>query len=523
MSVLIQGTFSSALGNGPSIGSVTVSWPAFTDGTSGAFHPAGVQTVNVARDGSYRFTLAPTANSAPPTFYTATYHLLNGSANAVEHWTVPAITPGTALTVPQIRVNKTVPPPPFLIQSAQLFDTAASIGDCLIWTGTRYQPVTIQRSYPFAFTNQNVLTIPGVTHGQGAALIVCTFDMQGNLLYPAINVQQVSGDVVITYGDFTTGYGFISGGLGRGLPNFAKGFVGTNTATILKSEHRFNNANLAISVYDQDGNIINASTQISISPNYDIQVTLSSAQNFNVVVAGGLGNTDAPNPQTIPYTQLVAAQTTVTITADVHGKGTTPLAFFITDETPGLSTYVPYTRTANGDISATFGSPFTGTVEIISGGFYGQSAAYTQAIPNPSTTLTIPASTHWQGENAIAFVFSADTPAQALQATYTRALNGDITLSFSPAIAGGTVQIMAGGWRGSSLYTKAFNTVTSVTIPVTDHLKGANALVAAFATPITPGNPADAVALTWTRDWGGNIVCSFQPPFTGAVQVFSPS
>src|SRR5215470_6099357 len=75
----------------PAGGSVIVSWAAFTT-TSGQAVAAGNTSVTLSASGVLSVQLAPNAGATPlGTYYTAVYHLDDGSVNR-EYWVVPAST-----------------------------------------------------------------------------------------------------------------------------------------------------------------------------------------------------------------------------------------------------------------------------------------------------------------------------------------------------------------------------------------------------------------------------------------------
>ncbi len=75
-------------------GSLVISWPAFTTAT-GATVPAGNVTAQIGSNGLVSFDLTPNIGATPAgTFYTAVYHLDNGTVST-EYWVVPATTTTT--------------------------------------------------------------------------------------------------------------------------------------------------------------------------------------------------------------------------------------------------------------------------------------------------------------------------------------------------------------------------------------------------------------------------------------------
>ena len=94
-------------------GTVIVSWPAFTT-AGGQAVPGGSTSAPIATGGVFSIQLAPNAGATPAgTFYTAVYHLDNGSVSR-EYWTVPVSQ--AAVTVSAVR--STVLPASVAIQTA---------------------------------------------------------------------------------------------------------------------------------------------------------------------------------------------------------------------------------------------------------------------------------------------------------------------------------------------------------------------------------------------------------------------
>lgn len=84
----VQGTVYQANGT-PSAGTLQLSWPAFTTASNQAI-TAGRTTVSIGADGFVSVNLAPNLGSSPAgLFYTAVYHLSDGTTST-EYWVVPA-------------------------------------------------------------------------------------------------------------------------------------------------------------------------------------------------------------------------------------------------------------------------------------------------------------------------------------------------------------------------------------------------------------------------------------------------
>jgi hypothetical protein len=107
----VQGTV--YLANGlPASGTLQVSWPAFNP-PGGAAVTAGKTTVTIGADGFFSVNLAPNQGSSPAgLFYTAIYHLSDGSTST-EYWVVPQAAQATlaqvrALVMPAAQAVQTV-------------------------------------------------------------------------------------------------------------------------------------------------------------------------------------------------------------------------------------------------------------------------------------------------------------------------------------------------------------------------------------------------------------------------------
>jgi len=84
----VQGTVYRADGS-PASGTLIVSWPSFTTAANQAI-AAGSTSVQIGSDGFVSVSLAPNQNAYPSgTYYTAVYHLSDGTVNR-EYWVVPA-------------------------------------------------------------------------------------------------------------------------------------------------------------------------------------------------------------------------------------------------------------------------------------------------------------------------------------------------------------------------------------------------------------------------------------------------
>lgn len=96
----VQGTVYRADGT-PASGTLLVSWPAFTTPQNQAV-AAGTESASIGGDGFVSLNLTPNAAALPTgTYYTAVYHLSDGTVNQ-EYWVVPAA--GTA-TIASVRAQ----------------------------------------------------------------------------------------------------------------------------------------------------------------------------------------------------------------------------------------------------------------------------------------------------------------------------------------------------------------------------------------------------------------------------------
>ena len=95
---LVQDTIYRADGT-PASGTLIVSWPGFSTAANAAI-AAGSLTIPIGATGAVSFSLAPNALALPGgTYYTAVYHLSDGTVNK-EYWVVPA---AASVTLAEIR------------------------------------------------------------------------------------------------------------------------------------------------------------------------------------------------------------------------------------------------------------------------------------------------------------------------------------------------------------------------------------------------------------------------------------
>jgi hypothetical protein len=65
-----------------------------------------------------------------------------------------------------------------------------------------------------------------------------------------------------------------------------------------------------------------------------------------------------------PYSSAVTAQTSVSLSAATHGKGTTPRVDCFNNASPARLVACDPTRNGSGDLVFTFAPAFTGTIEV---------------------------------------------------------------------------------------------------------------------------------------------------------------
>jgi hypothetical protein len=124
-----------------------------------------------------------------------------------------------------------------------------------------------------------------------------------------------------------------------------------------------------------------------------------------------------------------------------------------------------------------------------------------------STSIGYTAGQHSQGTNAIASCF--DASGNGVGCSWSRNGSGDISLTFNPAF-NGTVQIT--GY--STVYTTSVVSQTSVSILNGTHAQGS--LAEAFCFDVTTNL---SVACAWTRNAFGDLSFTFNPAWSGTIQV----
>ena len=536
---LIQGTLALAGGMGPIVCSIKITNQAFVD-VDGNFHPAGSVTYTPdPMTGNYSFPLSPTVGATPSgTTYSATWYI-PGQNPYTEIWTVPE----TDLTweIWKLRDNPVPAARGNLVQASQIFSGTANVGDALICLGpgSGFVPATLQSIHAFAFTQQETLTITQAQHGQGSALLVSVRDSTGTLVDPLINVDDI-GNVTITFNEPTDGAGFVYGGLARSLPNWSKSYYNQQIVTVKQSDHRFNTPNLDVVLYDAYGNVMDASATIQLNSNFDVTVSFSSPQVFKIVIVGclgvtipaigtGTGNTGGGGDTgggtgtggggtvvatPVPYSTFVTGGEI--IAGSLHAKGPAAIPRFFSTDTPAQAALANYTRSNIGDLAPD--PSFSGTMEITSGNIQGESSAFVLPLYTATSLLTIPASLHGQGANPVVTAFTADNPPQAVLCGVSRDGSGDLTVDFSPPLMG-SVQVSSSGPRGTSLFVLPITVPsTGVLVSAESHGKGA-AAIAFFWTADTPSRQ---VLASYTRSAAGDMAITFEPPFTGTIEIIQP-
>ncbi len=83
---------------------------------------------------------------------------------------------------------------------------------------------------------------------------------------------------------------------------------------------------------------------------------------------GATGSTGPGGTGNAPYVHSVSAVSSLSVTAATHLQGTSPTAFCFDNSTPANYVACSYTVSASGTVLFSFGSPFTGYVEILGGG-----------------------------------------------------------------------------------------------------------------------------------------------------------
>lgn len=140
-------------------GSVVISWAAFTTG-AGQEIAGGSTSATIAADGNFSVPLAPNAGATPVgTYYTAVYHLNDGSVTR-EYWVVPVSS--AAVTVSAVR--SMVLPTSVAMQTATKSYVDAAIAAAVVGT-------PISGTTPFVNRSGDTLTGPLVLSGDPTAAL----------------------------------------------------------------------------------------------------------------------------------------------------------------------------------------------------------------------------------------------------------------------------------------------------------------------------------------------------------------
>jgi len=89
----------------------------------------------------------------------------------------------------------------------------------------------------------------------------------------------------------------------------------------------------------------------------------TSVDNNGLMTVAGTGPCAVGSSFT-PYSATISAQTSVTITAATHARGTTPVATCLDGATPKNVVVCAYTRSMSGDLVFAFNPAFSGTIEV---------------------------------------------------------------------------------------------------------------------------------------------------------------
>ncbi len=115
-------------------GTLSVSWPSFTNGDGFFFAGTTTATINPAT-GAFSISLEP----GP--YYTVTYVVApSGCSPTTEFWSVP--TSGTPVPLSSVRSVNPPPPLPNTIPLSYITQSGATTGQCAAWNGTNWAPAT---------------------------------------------------------------------------------------------------------------------------------------------------------------------------------------------------------------------------------------------------------------------------------------------------------------------------------------------------------------------------------------------
>ncbi len=119
-------------------GTLSVSWPSFTNGDGFFFAGTTTATINPAT-GAFSISLEP----GP--YYTVTYVVAPSSCTpTTEFWSVP--TSGTPVPLSSVRSVAPPPPLPNTIPLSYITQSGATTGQCAAWNGTNWAPANCSAS-----------------------------------------------------------------------------------------------------------------------------------------------------------------------------------------------------------------------------------------------------------------------------------------------------------------------------------------------------------------------------------------
>jgi hypothetical protein len=198
MTTTVQGVVYRADGT-PATGILIVTWPAFSTSNNQAV-AAGSVTAAIGQDGFISVNLAPNAGASPAgTYYTAIYHLNDGTVNK-EYWVVPAAASASIVSVRAQLVPATV-----AIQNATKQYVDASIaslsGNFLSLTGGTMSGPLVLSGAPMA--GNQAATKQYTDQAVGTAVPLAGGSMTGTLKTP--NTVAKLPRVDIRHPDFAGG------------------------------------------------------------------------------------------------------------------------------------------------------------------------------------------------------------------------------------------------------------------------------------------------------------------------------
>ncbi len=161
-------------------GTLSVSWPSFTNGDGFFFAGTTTSTINPAT-GAFSISLEP----GP--YYTVTYVVApSGCTPTTEFWSVP--TSGTPVPLSSVRSVAPPPPLPNTIPLSYITQSGATMGQCATWNGTNWAPAacsstagTVMSVGLVGTTNQ--ITVTGASPITGAGS--WTLSLPSSLVLPS--------------------------------------------------------------------------------------------------------------------------------------------------------------------------------------------------------------------------------------------------------------------------------------------------------------------------------------------------